>query len=652
MSRNGAVPSRRPLSAPLLGAILVGIVSLVLYISTMSPTFGYVDKGEMAAVASTFGIPHPTGYPTLIALGYLWTALVPMRDVAALNLLAALLTAGGAALLALLLYDILGRLRPGRREDAGSSAPSETARSVVSASAALFIAATATWWEQGTGFEVYSLHLLMIPLVILLCLRYVDEEEGSTAEPGIRPTTRGFLFSLAVGLSFTNHLATILLAPALLVYTFARLGLNRRTVVRLIPLMPGFFLGLLPYALLPLRAAASPRFNWGDPVTFERFVDHVTGSAFRGLLFSTGSETFTSHLGYFLAKLPAELGYLGIPVALVGIVRTFRAPSLAVAALLLFLTCVVIASGYGIADIDAYYLTAFVALALWSAAGLFLLAERFGTATVSVCGLLLLACALWFNHGRADKGEETQVEETAWNMLSSLPPNAIVISSQFNYWLGGSWYLQGAEGVRPDVTVIYENLLGLSWFAERLRVEYPDIVLPTNGEIERFTEAARRYEEGEISSDPGRLQTLYLEMVNAIIGLNIPRRPIFVTGDIPPQMGANYRRVPNYLALRLMPTEEYLPQPFPDYRFRRWEGPADPYVANLHELYGRSLYARGLYEQGYGRDSLAMAYFRYALEFDPGFDTTDLPPIPLDGESQVRATARFFGSLRRGLGSR
>ena len=49
----------------------------------------------MAAAAATLGIAHPTGYPTLMLLGFLFTTIVPLRDIVALNVMAALLTAGG-----------------------------------------------------------------------------------------------------------------------------------------------------------------------------------------------------------------------------------------------------------------------------------------------------------------------------------------------------------------------------------------------------------------------------------------------------------------------------------------------------------------------------------------------------------------------------
>jgi hypothetical protein len=50
-------------------AALAG-TSLVPYL-LVEPTHGFIDKGELVAVASTLGIPHPTAYPTSMMLGHL-----------------------------------------------------------------------------------------------------------------------------------------------------------------------------------------------------------------------------------------------------------------------------------------------------------------------------------------------------------------------------------------------------------------------------------------------------------------------------------------------------------------------------------------------------------------------------------------------------
>lgn len=72
-------------------AIISSIIAAVVYYITMNPTYGFIDHGELATVASTLGVAHPTGYPTLILLGFLFTKIIPFENVFSLNLLSVLL---------------------------------------------------------------------------------------------------------------------------------------------------------------------------------------------------------------------------------------------------------------------------------------------------------------------------------------------------------------------------------------------------------------------------------------------------------------------------------------------------------------------------------------------------------------------------------
>jgi hypothetical protein len=74
--------------------------------------------------------------------------------------------------------------------------------------------------------------------------------------------------------------------------------------------------GLAPYFYLPLRSAADPALDWGDPETLRRLWEHVTGAQFRHLLvtpFGNGPQL------RYLASLPLrELGWPGLVVAAAG----------------------------------------------------------------------------------------------------------------------------------------------------------------------------------------------------------------------------------------------------------------------------------------------------------------------------------------------
>ncbi|MER3458900.1 MAG: hypothetical protein C4309_10005, partial [Chloroflexota bacterium] len=62
-------------------AALAGILALGIYARTLAPTISWAhasgDGGDLIAAVYTGGVPHPTGYPTYLLLGSLFTALWP-----------------------------------------------------------------------------------------------------------------------------------------------------------------------------------------------------------------------------------------------------------------------------------------------------------------------------------------------------------------------------------------------------------------------------------------------------------------------------------------------------------------------------------------------------------------------------------------------
>jgi hypothetical protein len=77
----------------------------------------------------------------------------------------------------------------------------------------------------------------------------------------------------------------------------------------------------------------------------------------------------------------------------------------------------------------------------------------------------LMAQQEWDDHDRSNK---TLPRDLARNYLESCPPNAILFSFGDNdtYPL---WYAQEVEGIRPDVRVIVNSLLGSDWYMKELR---------------------------------------------------------------------------------------------------------------------------------------------------------------------------------------
>ena len=114
-------------------ALAAFLVPLLLYLDTLAPTVLTYDSGMLQTKAYTLGIGHPTGYPTFILLGKLFTYL-PFGDVAyRVNLSSAVY----AALTSLFVY-----LAASHLISAGPSASNRVLAAAASLLAALSFAAS------------------------------------------------------------------------------------------------------------------------------------------------------------------------------------------------------------------------------------------------------------------------------------------------------------------------------------------------------------------------------------------------------------------------------------------------------------------------------------------------------------------------------
>jgi hypothetical protein len=126
---------------------------------------------------------------------------------------------------------------------------------------------------------------------------------------------------------------------------------------------------------------------------------------------------------------------------------------------------------------DYAYVGSFYAFAIWIGLGVLQIAEWLSkaitpkVATIAatvVCFLAvptLMAQQEWDDH---DRSQKTLPRDLARNYLESCPPNAILFSFGDNdtYPL---WYAQEVEGIRPDVRVVVNSLLGSDWYMKELR---------------------------------------------------------------------------------------------------------------------------------------------------------------------------------------
>lgn len=575
---------------------VVGTIAFMVYLRTLAPSVGYIDSGELATVSHTLGIAHPTGYPLFTLFGRLFSLLpVASSVIVRLNVMSAFFTASAVAVFSLFVLHMLRKM----------GEPVRWEQLFASGAAALLLAFSTTFWQQAVAIEVYGLHLLLISLVLLT---YRKAERTDTM-------SWWYLFSFLVGLSFTNHMTTILLAPALLFAFFQLFGFSAQALRRIGAMSIPFLLGLSAYLYLPLRAANTPLLSWGDPQTWQSFWWHLSGKQFRVWMFSS-TDVARKQFEYFTGNLTNEFHPAVLVLALLGAgTLLFSDRKKALMSGVLFLTCIAYSINYDIHDIDSYFLLAYLVIGWWTGYGILLIFRRFSApavqwgVTLLMLGLVILQAS---DHWKeADRSNDHFVEDYSRSILASLPANAIVISSQWDFFVSPSYYFQHVDGMRPDVTILDKELFRRSWYFSQLTRMYPDLMGRSAPEISNFLNELHKF-ENDMPYDYNVIEGAYAGVLQSIMVKNAPR-PIYVTPEIEPHYAQGFLRVPDGFLLRLTRDTLYQPQTVPFGTLRTDLG-TDSYPGILRNIIRNAYHYRSVYEAYYHRDSLAARYAQKALE--------------------------------------
>ena len=666
-------------SRPIYLAAVAVFTAFIVYQFTLAHSVDFIDGGELATVCSTLGIAHPTGYPVFTLIGWVFAHLpIASSVVVRLNIMASFFTAlgvGGLVLFANELFQFWMPQRVKRKGKATSVRPPGSIRkdqkqkqsaapepakvpaessSLLSLLAALVsglaAAFSATWWSQSASVEVYPVHLFFVPLVLTFFLRMLRREEGD------RPQRDGRLFALMLGLSFANHMTTVLLAPATIYMFFARYGFNHIAWRRISRLALPFILGLLLYIYLPARSAQYPLMDWGHPATLSTFLRHVTGGQYKVWMFSSAGAA-AKQWAYFWHHAPKEFTIVGALLALAGIYKMFLSSSIRrthilIFTLLLFFGCLFYSINYDIHDIDSYFLLAYLVMALWIGAGVFMLVEMIAVtqkaSLVVAVALLLAAIEIGVNYSEVDESGNYMVEDYAKNILNNLPPNSIIFSTEWDFWVSGAFYYQLVEGMRPDVLVIDKAMLrDRPWYYELLQKRAPGVFAKVKPEMNAFVELLQAFELGKTANGDA-LAKDYQQFTEALVERN-QDRPIFVTQEMvdgrDDLFASGMQMVPAGIAYRLLPKDSLVISGVPklqwrDARYKR----RNYYTDDSRLLQGAPLavYAERALQRG--DKKTAMEFLNAALLFKPDL-TESLDNLSERDRSIAEASNEKFAQI-------
>ncbi len=506
-------PYHRFTSSTALQSVVIATVALIVYIVTHAPSLQYTDNGELAAAAVTFGVAHPTGYPLFTILGHVWSMF--STDIGWMNLLAGLWCAIAVGAAYALMCEVLSLLKGGVT----------ASLRYASAATALMLGFSALVWSQATSLEVYSLHLCLLTLTLMATVRSTRSNDDSTRW--------SMLSGLLYGLMLANHLSSVFLGPGLFALWLSarRPGQLRSWYIVVGPAL----LGVLLYAVLPLRSAQEPPINWGMVHrSWDAFLYHVKGTQFGVWLFSDKNvvKVNTRIFQHVLTNSVVWVGYGALALGLWQLLRTNA--RLALALLAIAAGNLGISLGYSIPDIESYFLPSILVALLFTGVGLWWLVQRFAGALPWVV-LVLPIASLTLNYSQQDRSNHRAVEGyTEW-VLAHAEPNAVIITRQWDFFCSAAWYEQVVRGIRPDVAVIDKELFRRTWYAPYLMQRYPVVMGRAQREIDAYMPLLADFEnDGDAFVRAGKSQEIqprFVAMLNSLLDNNA-ERPLYITPEL------------------------------------------------------------------------------------------------------------------------
>lgn len=461
-------------------------------LATLRTAVGFWDTGDLQTVAWIAGIPYPTGYPGFVAIGWVWSHIVPIGSVAArVNALSALAIAGAAGTIAALA--LLFRVLP-----------------LLAVLAAWSFAFAHVVWLRGTYVDAHPVGFAIALVAIAL---------------GVRWSLRGEPRALAAAIVLSGVAVAVDNTTLLLLAGGAVAASARRWPLRLTggALAIGAVIVLLAYAYLPLRSAyvsthrLDPTLALGVPPGRPFWDDHhpADPGGFRALVLGTEWSAGSSLAGAF-SPSAIRLAYdrfhdeLGddepqglIVAALIGL--GFVAADAPLIALGLFLAAVIPAlfgAAYPAeADPERYVFMLYAAVALGVAIAADRAVRAFGAPASTVplaVACVLLAAVVARDVVRAGdilaQRNDTGAQELVQRVAASTRDDAIVVAPwDFATPLAYGAYVEGALGGRIVLCALPRDHLREYAVWSRTR----EVAIVSHGDPDLPGYRTRRLSEGD-----------------------------------------------------------------------------------------------------------------------------------------------------------
>ena len=469
--------------AELFSAGSVSLVVLGLYVFTLAPGLTWRnlggDGGDLLTAAYTWGIPHPSGYPTyLLGLRLFEAPLLGVDPAYAGNLFSAVAGALAVFFVFLSAVEIVGLTSIKR--------PAGRRATILAASvSALSVGVSRELWSQSTITEVYALNALFVAFLMWAVLKLSLRTDASTS------TKSYWLLSVAfLGLGLGNHLTLAFVMIPMFAWGYLRW---RRAAAPDADLKVAlaFFLGLSVYLYAPFASLANPVLNWGHPHNADGFWWMISGSLYQDYQFGVSPSDIPERLFDLGDLILAQFNFVGLVIVIVGVTFLWESQrGQTVASLAGMILVTAYAVGYDTVDSFLYLIPLFVLGGIWMSAGVVVILTAGGRLAASikphggtgigewaVTGLILVAIpgfSLTTNYSDLDLSDDRSAIEYATDALDQAEPGSIIAVSGPGE-VFSLWYQSYVADRDADVLVVSISHLQFDWYWDDLKRQAPEL---------------------------------------------------------------------------------------------------------------------------------------------------------------------------------
>ena len=449
--------------------LVVVLITLAVYISTLSSNVYYGDSGEFIVTGLISGVAHPPGFPLFVAIAHQFSKL-PINSVAwRISLVSSIFGALSAGILFKTVHLV-------------------THKKVVGVAAAFLYAFAPLIWIYSTTAEVFSINNFFISLLFYVSVLLLMNPKEQRLFP-----ISIFIFSLGL----TGHQLPLFFAPVL-IYILIKLELYKKPKILLYSFI-ALVVGQLPQLYMWYAANNNPFYNWGDPDTPARLINHILrrdyGTFKLGAFTDIQGTSKTAYVPFYLDTLFAN-AHLLLLLFLPGVWNLFRENrKIALISILglMFLGPVFLSfAGLPMTHLtqkdvgerffmQSLYFIFFLGSCginfLWISLTKLIKPQRTTIIIGTAMMLILVSYTFVHSYPKIEQKNLPIFETYATNMFSTLPQNAIFLTGSTTTdtgWMGGN-YLQQVKKERSDIKIINLSLLPADWYRETLGNYYPNI---------------------------------------------------------------------------------------------------------------------------------------------------------------------------------